>query len=185
MSKYKKGERVVVKSNLQPGVNYGELVFTDGMLPLRGTIQTVEAIGTANFDHYKLSGFKDPWFTNEMIERKADMFTKDDLKTGMVVELRDGCKCIVLKGTKHGDILHDLANQTHVDLTSYTQDMKCVDMGCIDIMSVFQTNYQFEYLSALGEVIWQRIEAKKITVEEAVSKLQEAFGESFEITVTK
>ena len=84
-------------------------------------------------------------------------FTKADLRDGMVVEYNDNCfgKRIVIGGFLTGE-------DGYADLGDYNENLK----------SVVSDNL---------ELIWERKEPKKMTVEEMRQKLEELTGEEIEV----
>ena len=106
-------------------------------------------------------------------------FTKDDLKTGMVVTLRNSLRCIVLKvvGDTREGILRRIEDIGSLGieywLTNYGIDLTRQDNyklrdKALDIMEVRDLS---------GNLLWERKEKKKYTYEQ----LKEILGEEFEI----
>jgi len=106
-------------------------------------------------------------------------FTKDDLKNGMVVTLRNGSRCIVLKpiGNSHEGIIRDIKNIGNIGLEywliNYRNDLTRDDSytprdESLDIIEV---------RDLMGNLLWERKEKKKYTYEQ----LKEILGEEFEI----
>lgn len=107
-------------------------------------------------------------------------FTKSDLKTGMVIEQRNGDKAMVLLGTANGDIV---SGQTWYSLTSLKEDLtNQYSRGCYDIVKVYQPRSNLDYLGLDSiwdqyNVIWEREVPKskeQIAYEEAVEAAQAA-----------
>ena len=109
-------------------------------------------------------------------------FTKADLKDGMVIECRDKDRFLVfghkLLNSNGFDFINDIAD----DLT----DKKYKDKD-FDIMKVYKVNIEnVKRLSDILkhenlELIWERIEVKRMTVDEMQQKLEELTGEKIEI----
>lgn len=108
-------------------------------------------------------------------------FTKADLKDGMVVEQRNGNMYLVLAGeaVRKGGC-------NHID--GYTDDLKWEGYTGGDIVKVYRITP--ESLGCIGDVfiksnlelIWERTESKKMTIEEMRQKLEELTGEEIEVT---
>lgn len=104
-------------------------------------------------------------------------FTKADLKSGMVVEYRDGKRRLVLNNRLIG-------KDGYYELNKYGEDMKVKESSERDIMRVFK----IVITTTLGcifhienlELIWERTEVKRMTVEEMRQKLEELTGEKIE-----
>ncbi|MFR5739553.1 MAG: hypothetical protein ACLUEC_10270 [Coprococcus sp.] len=105
-------------------------------------------------------------------------FTKADLKDGMVVAYRDGKRRLVLNNRLVG-------KDGYYELNMYTEDMKDKECSERDIMRVFK----IVITTTLGcifhienlELIWERTETKRMTIEEMRQKLEELTGEKIEI----
>lgn len=96
--------------------------------------------------------------------KEENMFTKDDLKTGMVVEYRNGIKHIVVKD--EGIII---ATQGFDKISSFRDDLSDIcDIRKYDIVKVYgQPNNKADYinLDAERKLIWQREETEELTME--------------------
>jgi len=101
----------------------------------------------------------------EIINEK-NMFKKENLKTGMVVELRNSDKAMVLLGTKNGDIL---SGETWCSLEVYNNNLVRTELVGIenytDIMKIYQPMSNMQYLNKNTmfsyehmELIWERVE---------------------------
>ena len=107
-------------------------------------------------------------------------FTKADLKDGMVVEYNDNCfgKRLVIGGFLIGE-------DGYEDLVNYNENLKS---GAIDleIVRVYKIKHMEKISSIMKdhnlELIWERKEPKKMTVEEMRKKLEELTGEEIEVT---
>lgn len=109
-------------------------------------------------------------------------FTKADLKSGMVVEYRDGKRRLVLNNRLVG-------KDGYYELNMYTEDMKDKECSERDIMRVFKiviitTLNRIFHIENL-ELIWEREEVKRMTVEEMRQKLEELTGEKIEYEPSK
>ena len=108
-------------------------------------------------------------------------FTKADLKDGMVVEQRDGGMYLVLAGTAVGKGEHNSIN-------GYTDGLKWAGYKGGDIVKVYRITpgslgcIEEVFVKSNLELIWERKEPKKMTVEEMREKLEELTGEEIEVT---
>lgn len=107
-------------------------------------------------------------------------FTKSDLKDGMVVEQRDGNMYLVLAGMvvrKRG------CNR----IGDYDDDLKCAGYTGGDIVKVYRITpgslgcVEHVFIKCNLELIWERKEQKKMTVEEMRQKIEELTGEEIEV----
>ncbi len=107
-------------------------------------------------------------------------FTKSDLKDGMVVEYNDNRfgKRLVIGGFLTGE-------DGYVDLGDYNENLKSV-VSDLEIVRVYKIKCMGEISSIMHddnlELIWERKEPKKMTVEEMRKKLEELTGEQIEVT---
>ena len=107
-------------------------------------------------------------------------FTKSDLKDGMVVEYNDNRfgKRLVIGGFLTGE-------DGYVDLGDYNENLKNV-VSDLEIVRVYKIKCMGGISSIMHddnlELIWERKEPKKMTVEEMRQKLEELTGEQIEVT---
>lgn len=106
-------------------------------------------------------------------------FTKSDLKDGMVVKYRDGDKRMVINEALIGEDGYEYRHCFREDLTHrYFKDLDIVGVYAIQEYNNFA-----DMLSDYNlELIWERTESKKMTVEEMKQKLEELTGEEIEVT---
>lgn len=106
-------------------------------------------------------------------------FTKADLRDGMVVEYNDNCfgKRLVIGGFLTGE-------DGYVDLGDYNENLKSV-VSDLEIVRVYKIKCMRKISSIMKdsnlELIWERKEPKKMTVEEMRKKLEELTGEEIEV----
>ena len=99
---------------------------------------------------------------------------KSDLKTGMVVELRNGTKSMVLLDTPCGDVFVNDGDWCNAD--SCNSGLKCFPSRCreLDVIRVYsaESAYQMKF-GRWGEMkmIWERKEPKKMTLAEIEAAL--------------
>lgn len=109
-------------------------------------------------------------------------FTKADLKDGMVVEQRDGDMYLVLAGMV-------VRKRGYNRIGDYDDDLKCAGYTGGDIVKVYRITpgslgcIEDVFIKGNLELIWERKEPKKMTVEEMKQKLEELTGEEIEIEI--
>lgn len=107
-------------------------------------------------------------------------FTKSDLKDGMVVEYNDNCfgKRLVIGGFLIGE-------DGYADLGDYNENLKS-GVSDLEIVRVYKIKCMGKISSIMHdgnlELIWERKELKKMTIEEMRKKLEELTGEEIEVT---
>lgn len=107
-------------------------------------------------------------------------FTKADLRDGMVAEYNDNCfgKRLVIGGFLIGE-------DGYVDLGDYNENLKSMASD-LEIVRVYKIKRMGKFSSIMKnhnlELIWERKEPKKMTVEEMRKKLEELTGEEIEVT---
>lgn len=108
-------------------------------------------------------------------------FTKADLRDGMVVEQRDGNMYLVLAG----EVVRK-GGYNRID--GYTDDLKWEYYTGGDIVKVYRITpeslrrIEDVFIKSNLELIWERKEPKKMTIEEMRKKLEELTGEQIEVT---
>ena len=130
-----------------------------------------------SYDHFKKYRYEILEWSDYMQKE----FTKSDLKDGMVVEQRDGNMYLVLAGKA---VRKGRCN--HID--GYTDDLKWEGYTGGDIVKVYRITpeslgcIEEVFVKSNLELIWERKEPKKMTVEEMRQKLEELTGEEIEVT---
>lgn len=77
--KYKIGDKVLVRPDLEEGKKYGDEVVMSNMLYLKGKIVTIEHIDHPNY--YRIKEDPDQWYwTDEMFSEKEPEEIKSDLE---------------------------------------------------------------------------------------------------------
>ena len=108
-------------------------------------------------------------------------FTKADLRDGMVVEQRDGNMYLVLAGLV-------VRKRGYNCIGDYDDDLKVADYAGGDIVKVYRITPESPrciedvFIKSNLELIWERTESKKMTIEEMRQKLEELTGEEIEVT---
>lgn len=106
-------------------------------------------------------------------------FTKSDLKDGMVVEYNDNCfgKRLVIGGFLTGE-------DGYADLGDYNENLKSM-VSDLEIVRVYKIKCMGKISSIMHddnlELIGERKEPKKMTVEEMRQKLEDLTGEEIEV----
>ena len=93
----------------------------------------------------------------------------DDLKTGMIVTLRDGNSCIVMRDfINEGDLFVSMDENKVIGwlyFNDYTTDMRYSGIAALDVMRVY--NARFYGISSKDALLWQREEDyKEVTMKE-------------------
>lgn len=123
------------------------------------------------------------WFEDdklELVERGEDIMKKSDLKSGAIVETREGNKYILLLNTKSSDngkaILVNLANGCYLPYSDYNEDLKH-NNKLSDIMKVCQHEYVGDNIRSHilkqdeDDWTWVREEETIMTISEIEEKL--------------
>jgi hypothetical protein len=155
--KFKVGDRV-------------EVVSMSGMLHNEGYIFTIQ--DTNNTVCGELFTDGTDWYGEHNLKLINDM-RKEDLKTGMRVELRNGDIYVVCKntGTDYGDILS--SNNTWIELGDFNEDITFKERGSYTSQNDIVKVYKFSgFLDSKGELLWEREEeAEEMTMEEICKEL--------------
>ena len=129
------------------------------------------------YQYYKSNGYEILEWSDYMNKE----FTKADLRDGMVVEQRDGGMYLVLAGTAVG-------KGEHNSIVGYTDGLKWAGYKGGDVVKVYRITpgslgcIEDVFIKSNLELIWERTESKKMTVEEMKQKLEELTGEEIEVT---
>ena len=129
----------------------------------------------SSYRYYNSKGYKILEWSDYMQKK----FTKADLKDGMAVEYNDnsfGKRLVV------GDFL--IGEDGYADLGDYNESLKNV-VSDLEIVRVYKIKCMGKISSIMYDVnlelIWERKEPKKMTVEEMRKKLEELTGEEIEV----
>lgn len=131
----------------------------------------------ASYDFYKEREYKILEWSDYMDKE----FTKADLRDGMVVEQRKGEMYLVLAE----EVVRKCG---YNEMNCYTDDLKCKGYTEGDIVKVYRITpeslgrIEDVFIKSNLELIWERKEPKKMTVEEMRQKLEELTGEEIEVT---
>ena len=129
-----------------------------------------------SYDYFKKYKYKILEWSDYMNKE----FTKADLRDGMVVEQRDGNMYLVLAGMA-------VRKSKRNSIVGYTDDLKWKGYTGGDIVKVYRITpkslgcIEDVFIKSDLELIWERKEPKKMTVEEMRKKLEELTGEEIEV----
>ena len=176
---YKVGDRVRIKTwekmvDEYEINNFGDIVvdrrlyFLRSMKEYCGNVYVIRDAGI----NYKLEGINTFSFNDNMIEQKE--LTKEDLKTGMIVEYRDKTRGMII-----GDNI--VEPDTFLSTSKLTDDLKCFDSHYPnnDIMKVYEGKEDDSFRNMLlnpGKLIWQRYETREISMDEAMKIIAKHIG---------
>lgn len=178
MSKFKVGDRVRVREDLNSSCLYNGIVFSPLMEKYRGHVYTIDEVNNSPFV-YTLKGNDDVnrWcFSEDML--KSVEFTKDDLKNGMIVEYRNGKRRMVLGSNMIGLDGINQFEHYHDDLT-VTENITTLDIVKVfdvpnlecKITDIFKAN------KSRLSLLWEREEEVKEEVKEiTMDDIEEKFG---------
>jgi len=128
------------------------------------------------YQYYKSNGYEILEWSDYMNKE----FTKADLEDGMVVEQRDGDMYLVLAGMA-------VRKRGYNRIGDYDDDLKCAGYTGGDIVKVYRITpgslgcIKDVFIKGNLELIWERKEPKKMTIEEMRQKLEELTGEEIEV----
>lgn len=154
---------------------YSYLDYTNYYIYAESTCYTAEG-KYCHENYYKKRGYTILEWSDYMQKE----FTKADLEDGMVVEQRDGNMYLVLAGKA---VRKGRCN--HID--GYTDDLKWEGYTGGDIVKVYRITpeslgcIEDVFIKSNLELIWERTETKKMTIEEMRQKLEELTGEEIEV----
>lgn len=103
-------------------------------------------------------------------------FTKGDLKTGMIVETREGVKYVVLRNAcTFGDLIVNGKDLYWNELSNYNDELiEHNDYNELDIVKVYKPKHPYAihtFEEDKLELIWEREEYKEMTVAEIEKEL--------------
>lgn len=178
--KLKVGDKVKIKDDISECS-----CINDDMLRYQGKVREIVSINQTwsgkNFITFEDDGWY--WYP-DMIECKVEGFCKSDLKTGMLIEKRNGAKMLVLKDTEQGDILISEAHWS--DLSSdYNNDLTSRIDSKFDIVKVYSLTLQCKAMpknwDEYDEIIFERKPiVKKPTLTDAEKVILESLDKKWE-----
>lgn len=190
MGYYKVGDLVRIKTWDKMAQEFGvdedgdirtsnKFYFFKSMKQYCEKIYVIKNANYSNGYYYRLEGIDDYTFNDDMIEQKE--LTKDDLKTGMIIEYRDKTRGIII-----GDTI--VESDTFLSMSNLTYNLKYSNSHYPnnDIIKVYEGregNSFGNMLSNPGKLIWQRYETREISMDEAMKIIAEYIGtKDFKIT---
>lgn len=184
-NKFKEGEYVICKGELYA---VKSLIFNVGWKKYYHLMKIDKSVnGEINYfviDEDCLEKYeKENNKTNKNMENKE--FTIDDLKSGMVVETRNGEKYLVVTGCEFSLYPKGIAflnKGSFLDSSCYSKNLKCNEGNAWDIMKIYYDGYvdSNTYSMEGQRLIWQRKEKQQFTKEQIAEKLGLSIDE-FEI----
>ncbi len=127
-------------------------------------------------DFYESEGYKILDWSDYMKKE----FTKADLESGMVVEYREK---MIKRRIVIGNEL--IGEDGYNDLNMYTDELTAKNEKRLDIQKIYKiksgTTFKYLLQDENLELIWEKKELKKMTVEEIKQKLEELIGERIEV----
>lgn len=130
--------------------------------------------------NYRLDTYSSPFITKDAVKLINRQMKKEDLKTGMRVELRNGGTYIVLLGLQDGDLIVDKDGFNYFGDDDYNKDLTESSGMCdFDIINVYNEPTATGFMinpSKKGELLWSREEeVKEYTMEEAIKLVGHEF----------
>lgn len=171
--KFKIGDRVKVVS-LHDGSSGARKKLVGKIF----TIREINPNGSNQEKHYGVVEDCPYIFFEDELKLLKKEFTKSDLKNGMIVELRNGFRGIVI----NDNLI--LGNKLYSELLNYNDDLSIkynLNGNDLDIIKVY-TAWSYmgfeDYLKDDNlDIIWERQESKKMTLKQ----VEEALGYKIEI----
>jgi hypothetical protein len=181
MSKFKTGNKVRVKKDLESGVEYGNVTFLEVLKNLRGKEVTIEGYTLAGRIGVHESAFL---FSKEMLEPVLSL--NEQLKEFALVKFRTGEHAILIEGAMYTKEELMNCDGFTIELSDFNSDLK--DVYDIDNNIVAFSNFanKHDAITTLlqGKSVvwdWQRQEKKKMTQ----SEIEEELGYKIEIVEEK
>lgn len=161
--KYKVGDRVRIKRDLERGDDY-RFGVSDEMEELKGQIVTITHV---ECDCYEIKEDNGEWYWSEEMFEESIEFKKSDLKDGDVVTYRDGRRRIVTDNAKCLRGINDVGYSLTID---FTEDLRKENGNTeCDIILVERPTQYVE--------VFKREEKRKMTIKE----IEKELGYSIEI----
>jgi hypothetical protein len=185
--KFKVGDKVRVRNDITVGTVYGGYNFTGPMTKYRGCVATITLAGSNIFGkkryHIDLDDGATGW-TDEMFESLT--FTKSDLKDGMVVEYRNGDRCVVINGCFIKPTGYGWMPINDYDDELYCKGVLLLDRA-YDVVKVYSSKAKNmpDYCDASRlTLIWERKEEPDYT-EMTVEEIEEKLGYKIKVVADK
>ena len=159
--KYRVGDKIAIRKDLEVDEVYGGLFFEDGMADYMGKVLTI--IQVDSMGDYLVQENEDCYFNDEMIDhektksaQRADelyqrildnlsltkddlLFRKSNLKSGHLIRTRDEFLYIFMKNEFGGeDYMLNQKTKGHMELTDYNEDLTFSRNSELDIIEVYE-----------------------------------------------
>lgn len=171
MSKFKPGDKVKVREDLEVGRIYGNYEFVGQMEKVRGKTVTIETVTLRG--NYQLEEDCEGYiWTKEMFE-PVPAFGKHLLRDGVIVKRRDNTYAIVIGNNTH-------SIKGFIRLFEYNNDLTMkLYQPDYDIMAIYTPEgfgsikdlFKGEYLELIAERPEVKEEVKEMTLEEICKEL--------------
>lgn len=155
---------------------YSYLDYTNYYIYAESTCYTAEG-KYCHENYYKKRGYTILEWSDYMQKE----FTKADLKDGMVVEQRNGNRYLVLAGMAVRECGHNKISRYTNNLEWYGTNRGGDIVKVYRIIHESPGTIEEAFCDRNLELIWERKEPKKMTVEEMRQKLEELTGEEIEV----
>lgn len=159
MSKYKIGDRVLIKNNLKAYKQYGSEFVVPNMLDMRGKIATIGDIAKTDDTKYLLKGYNQRrWFTNEMIlglEGEAS-FEDEDMTDIPLTEEEEKVKAF-MENEDDGYTLQDFIDEISDSIECYVDWDKVIEDTTKEIINKYteytEGNENTESKYKVGDIV--------------------------------
>ncbi|WP_394911949.1 hypothetical protein [uncultured Robinsoniella sp.] len=178
--KYKVGDKVRVLSDLvKDDPRFRDVGVEEEMEAFRGKKVTISHLYKTG--EYLISEDGEEYLWAEDMFSEITEFELDDLETRMVVETRDKCRYLVLRGRylvlRDKEKIHFMNANGNTCIRNsqgfgplYDENMKNGNPDK-DILKVFPKVDTFEEVKTVNDPIWERKEPKKMTLTEICNEL--------------
>lgn len=176
MNKYKVGDRVLIKSwddmEKEFGLDeYGNIKIGFVKDMKKFCNKEFKIIKRDEDGDYILENDNWFYFYDDMIERKVDDMTKSDLKSGMIIETRDGERYITIVKEDCEINFMNLQGGTYLDDCELLDDMTDNIDNTYDIMKIYKMDYTLNDCKITQNLIWERKEVKEMTIKDIEKEL--------------
>lgn len=174
MSKFKVGDKVRIRKDLNITVYYGVRIVQD-MLPYKGEVATVTYVNSSPVlpDIYELDIDNGHWSWSEDTLEKLD-FTKADLKPGYLVKTKQYDLYMVMPSQNGLAFVNESGWLNASDLKENLSDNADEDYDIIEVYGYSKYEYKaLEINTATRDVLWKREENKK---EMTITEIEKELG---------
>lgn len=164
---------------------------------MTGVVTDITSDGNYNVKLEKPIGCFDTWgFSEDELKEEQKMFTKDQLRTGMLVQHKNNEWSVVMLGVEHErsykDIVVSLGNTRCIELNELSDDLrniggnnqwtitKVATVSYIgDIFRSYKSGTPMESISGF-KVLWQRESEQQVKLQGIISDLQDKLEQAQE-----